>query len=79
MRRRLSTGIHGLDSLIGGDLQDNKVYLVSSKAGTGKTVFCLQYVLTGYTQGRKGARGSPLFSYLNGAQVVGGSNPLTPT
>jgi hypothetical protein len=27
----------------------------------------------------KEARGSPLFSYLNGVQVVGGSNPLTPT
>ena len=28
---------------------------------------------------RKEARGSPLFSCLNGVQVVGGSNPPTPT
>jgi len=28
---------------------------------------------------RKEARGSPLFSYLNGVQVVVGSNPTTPT
>ena len=27
---------------------------------------------------RKEARGSPLFSYLNGVQVVVGSNPTTP-
>jgi hypothetical protein len=28
---------------------------------------------------RKEARGSHLFSYLYGVQVVGGSNPLAPT
>ena len=28
---------------------------------------------------RKEARGSPLFSYLNGVQVVAGSNPAAPT
>ena len=36
-------------------------------------------VETDYNADRKEARGSPLFSYLNGVQVVGGSNPLTPT
>ena len=32
-----------------------------------------------YNAARKEARGSPLFSYLNGVQVVAGSNPATPT
>ena len=34
---------------------------------------------TSYNAARKEARGSPLFSYLNGVQVVAGSNPATPT
>lgn len=51
IRPRISTGIEGLDNLIGGGLQQNKVYLVSGEAGTGKTIFCLQYVLAGMAQG----------------------------
>ena len=51
IRPRLSTGIHGLDNLIGGGLQQNKVFLVCGEAGTGKTIFCLQYVLAGMAQG----------------------------
>jgi len=31
-----------------------------------------------YNAARKEARGSPLFSYLNGVQVVAGSNPAAP-
>jgi circadian clock protein KaiC len=51
VRKRISTGIEGLDSLISGGLQQNKVYLVSGEAGTGKTIFCLQYVLAGIAHG----------------------------
>ena len=51
LRPRISTGIEGLDSLIGDGLQQSKVYLVSGEAGTGKTIFCLQYVLAGMPRG----------------------------
>ena len=51
VRSRISTGIEGLDSLISGGLQQNKVYLVSGEAGTGKTIFCLQFALAGIARG----------------------------
>ncbi len=50
-RPRIPTGIEGLDSLINGGLPQNKVYLVSGEAGTGKTIFCLQYALAGASRG----------------------------
>jgi len=51
VRTRISTGIDGLDSLLSGGLQQNKVFLVSGQAGTGKTTLCLQYVLAGAARG----------------------------
>ena len=51
VRTRICTGIEGLDSLISGGLQQNKVYLVSGEAGTGKTIFCLQFALAGIARG----------------------------
>ncbi len=51
MRIRISTGIEGLDNLIGGGLQQDKVVLVCGEAGTGKTIFCLRYVLAGIACG----------------------------
>jgi circadian clock protein KaiC len=49
-QERVSTGIEGLDDLIGGGLQKGKTYLISGEAGTGKTVFCLQYTLEGLSK-----------------------------
>lgn len=49
-QERVSTGIDGLDDLIGGGLQKGKTYLISGEAGTGKTVFCLQYTLDGLSR-----------------------------
>jgi len=51
VRTRICTGIEGLDSHISGGLQQNKVYLVSGEAGTGKTIFCLQFALAGIACG----------------------------
>jgi circadian clock protein KaiC len=48
---RIPTGITGFDELIGGGFQKGKTYLVSGEAGTGKTVFCLQYTLEGLAKG----------------------------
>ena len=51
MRPRIPTGIDGLDNLLSGGLQQNKVFLVSGQAGTGKTILCMQYVLAGVAHG----------------------------
>ena len=51
MRPRLPTGIDGLDTLLSGGLQQNKVFLVSGQAGAGKTILCLQYVIAGVARG----------------------------
>lgn len=48
---RIPTGIIGLDDLIGGGFQKGKTYLISGEAGTGKTIFCLQYTLEGLAKG----------------------------
>ncbi len=46
MRARVATGISGLDELMEGALQQGKTYLISGETGTGKTIFCLQYMKT---------------------------------
>ncbi len=51
MGSRVSTGIEGLDGLMSGGFQQGKVYLISGEAGTGKTIFCLQYALAGVGRG----------------------------
>lgn len=51
IEERVTTGIIGLDELIGGGLQRSKTYLVSGEAGTGKTIFCLQFILSGLSKG----------------------------
>lgn len=51
---RIPTGIQGLDQLIGGGFLSGKVYLISGEAGTGKTIFGLQYIFNGLIQGESG-------------------------
>jgi circadian clock protein KaiC len=48
---RITSGIMGLDDLIGGGFQKGKTYLISGEAGTGKTIFCLQFTLEGLAKG----------------------------
>lgn len=54
IQERVPTGIIGLDELISGGLQKGKTYLVSGETGTGKTIFCLQYILHGLSKGENG-------------------------
>lgn len=54
MITRVSTGIQGLDPLIGGGFIEGKVYLISGESGTGKTVFGLQFLFNGLAQGQNG-------------------------
>ena len=47
---RVSTGISGFDSLIGGGLVSNSINLVMGNAGAGKTTFLLQFLYNGATK-----------------------------
>jgi len=48
---RISTGSSGLDDILGGGLDPNRVYLYEGKPGTGKTTIALQFLLEGVRQG----------------------------
>ena len=52
-KKRVSTGIPGLDPLIGGGFPPCKSYLVTGEPGTGKSIFCVQFVLNGLMNGEK--------------------------
>ena len=47
MEDRVKTGIKGLDELIGGGFPKSSSILLSGEAGTGKTIFSLQYIYSG--------------------------------
>jgi circadian clock protein KaiC len=49
--RRVSTGIQGLDQILGGGLPAQRLYLVQGSPGSGKTTLTLQFLLEGVRQG----------------------------
>lgn len=51
---RMRSGIPGLDELIEGGVPRGSVTLVSGTPGTGKTLFCLQILVSGCLEGEKG-------------------------
>ncbi|MFA6036400.1 MAG: ATPase domain-containing protein [Candidatus Micrarchaeia archaeon] len=51
---RVPTGIDGLDPIIEGGLPRGSTTLVTGSAGTGKTIFGLQYLVEGARRGEKG-------------------------
>ena len=51
---RLSTGIDGIDDVLGGGLTPHRMYLVEGAPGTGKTTLALQFLLRGAAQGQSG-------------------------
>jgi len=51
---RLSTGIPGLDAILGGGLTPQRVYLVEGSPGAGKTTLGLQFLLDGVSRGESG-------------------------
>jgi circadian clock protein KaiC len=51
---RVSTGIEGLDEILGGGLPANHLYLLDGEPGTGKTTLALQFLLAGARNGTRG-------------------------
>jgi circadian clock protein KaiC len=49
----LRTGVSGLDSILGGGLAPNRLYLLEGEPGCGKTTLSLQFLLEGLRQGEK--------------------------
>ena len=50
-RRRLATGVPGLDEMMGGGIPAGDVLLITGPAGTGKTTFATQFVAQGLSEG----------------------------
>src|SRR3954467_903207 len=51
---RVSTGNPGLDDILGGGFDADRLYLIEGRPGTGKTTLALQYLLDGVKRGEKG-------------------------
>src|SRR6201997_4323287 len=50
---RASTGSVGLDDIIGGGFDPDRVYLIEGRPGTGKTTLALQFLLEGVRRGER--------------------------
>jgi circadian clock protein KaiC len=52
-QKRISTGVEELDGLIQGGFPAGKSYLVTGPSGTGKSIFCMQFVMKGLLDAEK--------------------------
>ena len=52
--QRVSTGLSGLDNILGGGLDPDCLYLVEGRPGTGKTTLGLHFLLDGIRKGERG-------------------------
>jgi len=50
---RISTGSEGLDDILGGGFDANRLYLYEGRPGTGKTTIALQFLLKGVSCGER--------------------------
>ena len=50
---RISTGSEGLDDILGGGLDANRMYLYEGSPGAGKTTIAMQFLLEGVRQGER--------------------------
>lgn len=51
---RVSTGIKGLDEMLGGGYPRNRIILVRGGPGSGKTIFSIQFIVDGAKKGEPG-------------------------
>lgn len=54
VQQRASTGIAGLDNVLGGGLPTRHLYLVEGEPGSGKTTLGMQFLLEGMARGERG-------------------------
>ncbi len=52
-KNRATTGVRGLDRVLGGGLPRDRIYLVRGEPGTGKTTLALQFLLAGSAAGER--------------------------
>lgn len=52
-RARVSTGSAGLDDILGGGLDAERMYLIEGRPGSGKTTIALQFILEGARRGER--------------------------
>jgi KaiC/GvpD/RAD55 family RecA-like ATPase len=50
---RIPTGVNGLDKLLEGGLMKGSTTLLAGGTGTGKTIFCCQFIMEGLKRGEK--------------------------
>lgn len=50
---RTTTGVPGLDEILGGGLPERRLYSVEGSAGTGKTTLAFQFLLEGASRGEQ--------------------------
>src|SRR6201996_7430389 len=50
---RISTGSHGLDDVLGGGIDPERMYLYEGRPGSGKTTLALQFLLEGVRNGER--------------------------
>ena len=53
--RFLSTGVPGLDTILGGGLTSDRLFLIEGEPGTGKTTLALQFLNEGVRRGESGS------------------------
>jgi len=71
---QVSTGIEGLDRVLGGGFIRGRTYLVAGETGTGKTIFSLQFLLAGARNDEPGVYISidePAEQVINGVKNLG--------
>lgn len=54
MHRRITSGVEGLDTLIGGGIPAGDAFLISGPSGTGKSVLARQFIAAGARSGEPG-------------------------
>jgi KaiC/GvpD/RAD55 family RecA-like ATPase len=55
LSKRVATGINGLDELTGGGLPEGRTILVIGGPGSGKTIFCSQFLFKGIYENQENA------------------------
>src|SRR3954466_4632171 len=50
---RISSGVRGLDVILDGGVDENRLYLYEGRPGTGKTTIALQFLLEGVRRGER--------------------------